>query len=245
MECVGGSSVSNNYPPVVGTVLQLSSVTGAPGRLKGRLIFEVPPDSSVAGTHVITLSDSNPEKTVATPNNRPSWDPTDAYIGYDQPSNVNRARTQLSLGAPVSISSYISNVGDGVNWLERLTSTGKTFRVPVSADGYRTNSNCASVAGECGDASAGRVVMPTGQTIMNVSTTAVDANSEINLTENFSYGPSLGVQCNKTLARHYAILNQTPGVGFTITTDKPPLGNPACLSFSVLNTTSRSRSEGQ
>jgi hypothetical protein len=235
MECVGGSSVSNNYPPVVGTVLQLSSVTGSPGRLKGRLIFELPPESSVAGTHVITLSDSNPEKTIATPNNRPSWDTADAYIGYDQPSNVNRIKTQLSLGAPVSISGYIDNVGDGVNWLERLTSTGKTFKVPVSADGYRTNSNCASVAGECGTASAGRVVIPTGQTVTNVSTTAVDANSEISLTENFSYGPSLGVQCNKTLVRHYAVLNQTAGVGFTIATDKAPLGAPACLSFSIFN----------
>jgi hypothetical protein len=235
MECVGGSSVSNNYPPVVGTVLQLSSVTGSPGRLKGRLIFEIPSQSSVAGTHVITLSDSNPEKTIATPNNRPSWDAADAYIGYDQVSNVNRAKTQLSFGAPVAISDYINNVGDGVNWLERLTVSLKTFKVPVRAEGYQTNSNCASVSGECGSASAGRVLIQPGQNNVAVSTSAVDENSEINLTENFSYGPSLGVQCNKTLERHYAILKQTPGVGFTIATDKAPSGTPACLSFSIFN----------
>jgi len=41
---------------------------------------------------------------------------------------------QLSFGAPVSITNYIGQVGDGVhaNWLERLTSKQKTFAVPVS-----------------------------------------------------------------------------------------------------------------
>jgi hypothetical protein len=243
MECLGGSSVSNNYPPVVGTVLQLSSVTGSPGRLKGRLMFELPPQSSVAGTHVITLSDSNPEKSIATPNNRPSWDAADSYIGYDQISNVNRAQTQLSLGAPVSISNYINNVGDGVNWLERLTATIKTFNIPVSADGYRTNSNCASVAGDCGSASAGRVAIQPGHTTVTVSTTAVGEASEISLTENFSYGPSLGVRCNKNLERRYAVLSQTPGVSFTIATDRAPIDTPACLSFSIFNPASKGTHE--
>ncbi len=39
---------------------------------------------------------------------------------------------QIAFGAPVSISRYIGNTGDGVNYLERLTATQEQFRVPVS-----------------------------------------------------------------------------------------------------------------
>jgi hypothetical protein len=142
MQCLGGSAESNDYPPVTGTVLQLTSAGGTLGKLKGRLIFELPNFnySSVAGTHVLTLADSNPDKTLATPNNRPGWDANDTYIGYDQPKNVLVAETQLSFGAPVSISNYIANPGDGVNFLERLTSSLKVFKVPVQVSQVRTGS---------------------------------------------------------------------------------------------------------
>ena len=66
--------------------------------------------------HIITLSDSNFQKTIATANNRPINDANDAFIGYDQgdgdPVNIG-----ISLGAPKSISNYIANAGDGtVGW---------------------------------------------------------------------------------------------------------------------------------
>ena len=89
-------------------------------------------------SHVITLSDSNFEKTVATANNRPNNDANDAFIGYDQrvstPSSVG-----ISFGAPVSLSNYIGNAGDGTNWLERLTANLKTFRVPISTNSQITS----------------------------------------------------------------------------------------------------------
>jgi hypothetical protein len=92
-------------------------------------------------SHIITLSDSNFEKTVATANNRPNNDGNDAFIGYDQhvaaPSKVG-----ISFGAPVSLSNYIGNAGDGTNWLERLTANLKSFRVPIS-----TNSQITSTIG--------------------------------------------------------------------------------------------------
>jgi len=138
MQCVAGNAASNDYPPVVATVLQQSVNGGAPGGLKGRLIFEMPPVSSVPHTHVITLADSNPDKTMATPDNRPSWDANDTYIGFDQPQNVFVQQTQLSVGAPVSISQYIANPGDGVNYLERLTAAAKVFNVPVQMTQIRT-----------------------------------------------------------------------------------------------------------
>ena len=94
--------------------------------------------SSEASTHVITLADSNPDKTLAHPLNRPSYDPNDTYIGYDQPTNVSPSRTQLSFGAPVSISNYIGNVGDDVHWVERITGSLKTLKVPLEVREMRT-----------------------------------------------------------------------------------------------------------
>jgi hypothetical protein len=98
--------------------------------LKGRLNF------STLGTgpgHIITLSDSNFQKTIATANNRPSSDASDAFVGYDQ-GDGNPANVGISLGAPKSISSYIGNAGDGKHWLERLSENLKSFKVPITTD---------------------------------------------------------------------------------------------------------------
>mgnify|MGYP006951339716 CR=1 FL=1 len=86
--------------------------------LKGRVNF------STLGSgpgHIITLSDSNFQKTIATQNNRPLNDANDAFIGYDR-GDGNPANIGVSFGAPKSLSNYVGNVGDGTNWLERLTS---------------------------------------------------------------------------------------------------------------------------
>jgi hypothetical protein len=60
-----------------------------------------------------------------------SCDIKDVFIGVDGggPANVG-----LSLGSSGSISRYIDNIGDGTRWLERLTLTAETFRVPVQVD---------------------------------------------------------------------------------------------------------------
>jgi hypothetical protein len=100
---------------------------GAYKNLKGRINF------STLGTgpgHIITLSDSSFEKTIATANNRPTSDVNDAFIGYDY-ANGNSAQVGISFGAPRSLSNYIGNAGDGENWKERLTAREKNFAVPV------------------------------------------------------------------------------------------------------------------
>lgn len=102
--------------------------------LKGRLNF---PTLGSGPSHIITLSDSNFQKTIATQNNRPTNDPNDAFIGYDQ-ANGNPANVGISFGAPVSLSNYIGNVGDGSNWLERLTNTLKEFKTNVKMDSALT-----------------------------------------------------------------------------------------------------------
>ena len=102
--------------------------------LKGRLNF------TTVGTgpgHIVTLSDSNFDKTIATANNRPTNDAQDAYIGYDQ-GDGNPANIGISFGAPKSLSSYIGNTGDGSAWKERLTAEKKTFAVPVAISAGNT-----------------------------------------------------------------------------------------------------------
>ncbi len=95
--------------------------------LKGRLNFTT---LGTAPGHIITLSDSNFQKTIATQNNRPDSDPNDAFIGYDQ-GNGDPTQIGISFGAPRSLSNYIGNAGDGSSWLERLTSTLKEFKTNV------------------------------------------------------------------------------------------------------------------
>jgi len=234
MDCQNGSAVSNDFNPIVGTLIQNSANGGQPGGLKGRFIFEEPALSSVPATHIITLADSNPAKTLASPMHRPSWDAADTYIGYDQPNNVAVQSTQLSFGSPVSISNYIANPGDGTNWLERLTSSLKSFKVTVNAPAFQTATNCASSTGACQSAAAGAVAISHGTTSVTVSTTAINQGSEVHVDENFSYDPLLNVTCDQTLGRHYAITNQLPGESFDIITDAAPT-NSACLSYSITN----------
>jgi hypothetical protein len=185
MQCVGGTSYSNDFPPVQGTIMQLSNNGGSPGGLKGRLLFESPVGTSTLGTHVITLADSNPVKTNATPNNRPSWDANDTYIGYDQPAYQNVAQTQLSFGAPVSISNYIGNSGDGVNFLERLTSSLKTFNLPVTINGNLTvTGTCTGCGGTSGPSVIESALNAMAPTIPGKSKLGFDSNGQISVSEN-------------------------------------------------------------
>lgn len=141
VNCLGTESVGNNFPQLSSTILQFGVTTGHGGAnetgLKGRLIFEKNPRATAAGaTHIVTLLDSNPAKTVAYGNNRPPNDANDMYIGLDNPTQFtpNLGQAQLAFGAPVAISNYISNAGDGTNWLERLTVGLKEFKTNVQMD---------------------------------------------------------------------------------------------------------------
>src|SRR5581483_8786898 len=102
--------------------------------LKGRLNF---PTLGSGPSHIITLSDSNFQKTIASQNNRPTNDANDAFIGYDR-GDGNPADIGISFGAPLSLSNYIGNVGDGTSWLERLSSSLKEFKTNVQMDSALT-----------------------------------------------------------------------------------------------------------
>lgn len=143
MSCAAGNAYSNDYPQVGATLMQLSVNGGAPGGLKGRLNFEIPPSSAVGATHVVTLADVNPAKTLATPNNRPTWDENDTFIGFDNPPSTSVSETHLSFGAPYSISQYIGKVGNGTTDIppERLTASLKQFTVPVQMTQVQTGTS--------------------------------------------------------------------------------------------------------
>jgi len=144
VSCLGTDSVGNNFPQLSSTIMQFGVSSGnssSENGLKGRLIFEKNPLATAAGpTHIITLLDSNPAKTVAYGNNRPPNDAGDAYIGLDNPTGFTPSlgQAQIAFGAPVAISNYIGNAGDGTNWLERLTSSLKEFKTNVKMDSTLT-----------------------------------------------------------------------------------------------------------
>ena len=125
---------AQNFPPSAfyeqGATIMAAKFQNDGGQrtnLKGRLNFVT---LGTGPSHIITLSDSEFSKTVATANNRPPNDSDDAFIGYDS-SDSNPKRVGISFGAPGSLSAYIGNVGDGKSWKERLTAETKTFNVPV------------------------------------------------------------------------------------------------------------------
>ena len=162
ISCLAGNSNGNNAMPNA-TLLQYGVANGgAQANLKGRLSFFGSQSSSINSGEIITLVDSNPAKTLATPGNRPAQDAADTFLGTDTGS-VGYASAGLAMGAPSSISSYINSVPNGTNFLERLTAGAKTFNVPVTVNGN------FSVNG-------GNVTLPvtgTGSQCLHVSSTGV------------------------------------------------------------------------
>jgi len=136
LSCLGA-----NFPPETVYQQQATVVATKPGadggltavaNLKGRLNFST---SGSAPGHIITLVDTNFQKTVATAYHRPSNDVNDSFIGIDQ---GGATAAGLSIGSALSISQYVGNVGDGTHFLERLTASGKTFNTPVTVNGVVT-----------------------------------------------------------------------------------------------------------
>ena len=124
--------------------------------------------------HIITLADSNFAKTIATANNRPNNDVNDAFIGYDHANGV-ATQVGISLGAPFSLSNYIGNVGDGTNWLERLTASLKEFKTNVQMDGSLTVSG-----GISGNVSTATALAATPTQCSGSFATGIQANGNAN-----------------------------------------------------------------
>lgn len=131
IECLDTSGGGSRPGTPGATMLATGGANIPDGGEKGRIIFQTIGIPVVERTHKITFVDSNPARTLATPGHRPPYDEADTYIGLDNP-RAHVSLASMSLGAPIAISQYIHNVGDGVNWLERLTGSGKSFRVMLN-----------------------------------------------------------------------------------------------------------------
>lgn len=132
--CLGtNTGLTNAIPNQAATLLSDGGESAAVMTFtKGRLNFTSTPFVSVYPHHIVTLLDSNPALTQATVSYRPPASASDTYIGTDVASTgATLANGQLSFGAPVAISNYINNIGDGTNYMERLTASLKDFRPPV------------------------------------------------------------------------------------------------------------------
>ena len=113
------------------------SVSGGQTLSKGRLNFSTTPYTLLQPHHIVTLIDSQPSLTQSTWGYRPPASANDTWIGTDVPSaGVVLGLGQLAFGAPVSITNYIAQTGDGIhaNWLERLSASLKEFNVPAKFD---------------------------------------------------------------------------------------------------------------
>ena len=167
LSCLAGNSNGNNSMPSA-TVLQYGITTGtAAANLKGRLNFTSSQSGSINSGEIITLVDSNPAKTLATPGNRPAQDAADTYLGTDSGS-VSYGNVGLAMGAPTSISSYINTSPNGTNFLERLTAAAKAFNVPVTVNGNLTVNGgtvtlpITGTGSQCLHASSAGVISGTG-----------------------------------------------------------------------------------
>ncbi len=132
VSCLGSGAPAATVftPPSTLMANKIATDGGFMKNQKGRLNFL---ESGSGPVHIVTLVDSNPNKTFAAQANRAINDADDAYIGCDT-EYCSGDHAGLSLGAPVSLSTYIGNVGDGKNWKERLTEKQKLFAVPVAIE---------------------------------------------------------------------------------------------------------------
>jgi len=114
--------------------------------------------------------------------------------------------------------------------------TGQNVSNIAGMTSYGTGSNCSSSASPavCGSSASGSVVVAAAATTVQVNTTAVTANSQIQLTFDSSLGTKLGVTCNTTAVQP-TVSARTGGTSFTITVPSAPVTNPACFSYTLMN----------
>lgn len=106
---------------------------GATNSVKGKLNFyHASGNPPGGGMSIITLFDSNTSKTMATTGHRAPMDAADTFIGIDNPTRgFSNSAVQLAIGASTSVSYYINSLPNNSSFLERLTASAKTFKVPV------------------------------------------------------------------------------------------------------------------
>lgn len=202
-QCEASITTFNNAVPNQAAMILTDGASAGNGETltKGRVNFSSTPEALVSAHHFITLLDSQPALTKATWGYRPLASANDTWIGTDVAGSVYPSAGQLAFGAPVSITHYIRQTGDGVhaNWLERLTAEDKTFAVPVKINEgksftlgngsplsqmkiYRVNATATShvPAHSCGDVFGGAKGLSKSDQITSVTPPGLLGNLSLN-----------------------------------------------------------------
>lgn len=124
-----------------------------------------------------------------------------------------------------------SNGNQTVTGNETLTGSQTASQYLTTTVGLSSSSPAA-----LGSAASGHFIMAAGTTSAQASTTAVTANSDIQLSLEQTT-PIAGTTCNTTVnaSSTYAIATKVAGNGFTVTTAGAPTTNPFCYSYSITN----------
>lgn len=139
ISALAGISSGNNNAAVGSTVMQNGPLwAGQTANLKGRLIFNPGLLQSVASGSIITLNDSNPMKTWADAWHRPTMDANDSAIGFDSGS-VGSSAAVVAFSAPQGFHWYTGTTFDGSSWIEGLSPSLKTFKVPMTTNSQITS----------------------------------------------------------------------------------------------------------
>lgn len=134
--------------------------------------------------------------------------------------------------------------GGTVTLDDRGCGSGTGGQGHLQLKGIEYSDGCVSAAGTCAAHSTGFVTIAAAATTRTVSTTAVRINatcnstnsqtcSHIHIQEDATKGAALGVTCNTTVVRTYAVTTTTDLTSFVITASAAPAVNPACLSFTI------------
>lgn len=146
------------------------------------------------------------------------------------PNRVKNRTAAISLAALGLVSLLLCVISPS----QQVTSTAPFTYLKLASSTVCTSSAAPAL---CSSAPAGFVALPTTGTLV-VDTSAVTGNSQIFVQYDESVGGSLGVTCNSlagSRGARYVITARTAATSFTISTTSNPSGNPACLSYFIVN----------
>jgi hypothetical protein len=156
-----GDSSGNGNKNVGAQVVQIGPASGSwTAGISGALNFNPGPADSVVPRQIITMMDGSPQQTFATPGYVRTGSALDSFIGTDSSSTVGSQ--DQTYGAPAGHFFYVNDAGtSGTTWLEGLTASLKTFKVPVQ---FNTGITLAGITGtvQCLHVSSAGVVTGTG-----------------------------------------------------------------------------------
>lgn len=174
----------------------------------------------------------------------------DIFLGFrmtDATPDLGGARlfgARLTSGSGTGtgyLSTLVSNAAGTFQEASRCVgvSLACTFNGQINGVTFGTATNCSSSASPaaCGSAAAGSAAIPAAATTVTVNTTAMTANSQVQVTEDQSLGTKLGVTCNtqSTLIVGAIHVSSRTTTQFTAAVDVALTGNPMCFNYNITN----------